>query len=201
MFTTKNLTAKLMMLQTAIIVISNWLVTYKFSVFGNPLTYAVFTLPMMFVATDLTVRLIGKQMAQNVVLMAVIPGMILTAAVLYALGSPATVIYRITLASGVANCFPILADIYVFQWVRQKWQQWWVAPATSGIVTTIIMTYLFYFTAFAGGANQFMSENWHLVATNQIMGKIFMNLLFLLPAYGLLLNYLQGKIARNAAVA
>lgn len=201
MFTTNNLTAKLVLLQTAIIVISNWLVTHKFSIFGNPLTFAVFTLPMMFVATDLTVRLIGKSLAQRVVLVSVIPGMILTAAVLYALGSPVTVIYRITLASGVANCIPILADIYVFQWVRQKYQQWWVAPATSGVVTTIIMTYLFYFTAFAGGANQFMSDNWHLVATNQIMGKIVMNLLVLLPAYGLLLNYLQRKIAHNDAMA
>ncbi|CAB4122948.1 Queuosine precursor transporter [uncultured Caudovirales phage] len=201
MFTTKNLAAKLILLQTAIIVISNWLVTYKFSVFGNPLTYAVFTLPMMFVATDLTVRLVGKQLAQTVVLRAVIPGMLFTAAVLAALGSPESVIYRITVASGVANCLPILADIYVFQWVRQKWGQWWVAPATSGIVTTIIMTYLFYFTAFAGGNNQFMSDNWYLVATNQILGKIFMNLLVLLPAYGLLLNYLQGRIARNEAMA
>jgi len=191
-----KLLIKLAALQTAIIVLSNWLVTYKFTVFDNPLTLAVFVLPLSIVTTDLIVRLINKKTAQQVVLAAIVPGMILTAAVLYASGAPEYTVMRITIASGIANCLPVLADISVFAWVRQKFTQWWIAPATSGVVTSIIMTYIFYGTAFAFNyANPFMAENWAIVATNQVLGKMLMNLVILLPVYGLLLNYLQRKIS------
>ena len=192
----KNLLIKLAIIQTFIITVSNWLVTYKFMVFDNPLTLAVFTLPMSIVATDLTVRLVSKEMARKVVLLAVIPGMIFTALVLWATGANDYTVMRITLASGIANCLPVLVDISIFAWVRQKYQQLWVAPATSGAVTSVVMTFIFYGTAFAYHAtNTFMAENWYIVATNQCLGKVLMNLVILLPAYGLLLNYLQKRIA------
>jgi uncharacterized PurR-regulated membrane protein YhhQ (DUF165 family) len=39
-----------------------------------------------------------------------------------------------------------------------------------------------------------MAANWQVVATNQIITKIVVSLLVILPAYGVLLNYLQKKI-------
>jgi uncharacterized PurR-regulated membrane protein YhhQ (DUF165 family) len=61
-------------------------------------------------------------------------------------------------------------------------------------VTTVIDTYTFFFTAFYKGANEFMAANWHIVATNHIIIKVLVGLLVVVPAYGLLLNYLQRRI-------
>ena len=191
----KTLLLKLAALQTFIIALSNWLVTYKFTVFDNPLTLAVFILPISLVVTDLTIRLVNKNLARRVVLLATVPGMILTALILLASGANDYSIMRITIASGIANCLPVLIDISVFSWIRQKFTQWWVAPLTSGFVTAIVMTYIFYGTAFAYHAtNAFMAENWYIVATNQMLGKMIINLVVLLPLYGIFLNYLQKRI-------
>ena len=191
----KNFLLKLAAVQTFIIALSNWLVTYKFSVFGNPLTFAVFTLPISLVVTDLTIRLANKRLAQSVVLLATLPGMILTAIILLLSGANDYTIERITIASGIANCLPVLVDISVFSWIRQKFTQWWAAPLTSGFVTALIMTYTFYGTAFAYHAtNTFMAENWYIVATNQMLGKMIINLVVLLPLYGIFLNYLQKRM-------
>jgi uncharacterized PurR-regulated membrane protein YhhQ (DUF165 family) len=56
---------------------------------------------------------------------------------------------------------------------------------------------VFFFTAFAGGANEFMAANWHIVATNNSISKISVSLVVILPVYGLLLNQLQKKIAED----
>jgi uncharacterized PurR-regulated membrane protein YhhQ (DUF165 family) len=64
----------------------------------------------------------------------------------------------------------------------------------SAVASTFIDTYTFFFTAFYKGADEFMAANWHVVATNNSIGKILVSLLVILPAYGVLLNYLQKKI-------
>jgi uncharacterized integral membrane protein (TIGR00697 family) len=87
-----------------------------------------------------------------------------------------------------------LLDVYVFQWFREKYSSWWIAPTLSSVVTSIIDTYAFFGTAFHNSANEFMAANWQVVATNQIITKIVVSLLVILPAYGVLLNYLQKKI-------
>jgi uncharacterized integral membrane protein (TIGR00697 family) len=88
-----------------------------------------------------------------------------------------------------------MLDVYVFQYLRERYEAWYVAPALSSVVTTIIDTYTFFGTAFAGGADKFMAANWHIVATNHIVTKIVVSLLVILPAYGILLNFLQKRIA------
>ena len=102
--------------------------------------------------------------------------------------------------TGVQTCaLPIfisnLLDVYVFQYFREKYQSWWIAPTLSAIASTFIDTYVFFFTAFAYGANEFMAANWHIVATNNSISKLVISLLVILPAYGLLLNRLSNKIA------
>jgi uncharacterized integral membrane protein (TIGR00697 family) len=99
----------------------------------------------------------------------------------------------------VAYLVSNLLDVYVFQYLREKYATWWIAPALSCVVSTFFDTYAFFFTAFAGGQNEFMAANWHIVATNQSITKIVVSLLVILPAYGMLLSYLQKKVQADPA--
>ena len=42
-----------------------------------------------------------------------------------------------------------------------------------------------------------MAANWFTVATNNSISKIIVSLLVILPAYGLLLGWLQKKVAKE----
>jgi uncharacterized PurR-regulated membrane protein YhhQ (DUF165 family) len=55
-------------------------------------------------------------------------------------------------------------------------------------------THTFFGTAFYKSANAFMAANWHIVATNHIIIKVLVGLLVIIPAYGVLLNYIQKKL-------
>jgi len=189
----RSMALKLVAFHTFIIALSNWLVTYKFTIFGHTLAYAAFTFPLVVIATDLTVRLIGKEMGRAVVAASFIPAIIVSILVVAAGGAPTSVAFRIGLGSGMAYLVATMLDVYVFQYLREKYSAWYIAPALSSIVTTVIDTYTFFGTAFAGGADEFMAANWHIVATNHIVTKIIVSLLVILPLYGILLNYLQKR--------
>lgn len=189
-----GLMLRLVALQTVIIALSNWLAHFKWTIMGNPLSAAVWCTPVALVATDLTVRLLGKELARSVTLRTLWPGMLLTVAALMAWGGTATDIIRVTIASGVSWCLPVLLDISIFNALRQKYSVWWMAPGISGAITAAIMTYVFWGLAFAHGENQFLSDNWYVIATNQIAFKIVMNLVLLLPLYKLLLDRLQARM-------
>lgn len=191
----RSLALRLVAFHTFIIALSNWLVTYKFTIFDHTLAYAAFTFPLVVIATDLTVRLIGKEMGRAVVRLSFIPAIIVSISVVAAGGAPESVAIRIGLGSGIAYLVATMLDVYVFQYLRERYEAWYVAPALSSVVTTIIDTYTFFGTAFAGGADKFMADNWHIVATNHIVTKIVVSLLVILPAYGILLNFLQKRIA------
>jgi uncharacterized PurR-regulated membrane protein YhhQ (DUF165 family) len=190
----RSLALKLVAFHTFIIALSNWLVTFKFTIFDHTLAYAAFTFPLVVVATDLTVRLVGKDMGRAVVGLSFIPAIIASILVVSAGGAPASVAFRIGLGSGMAYLVSTMLDVYVFQYLREKYTAWFIAPALSSIVSNIIDTYTFFGTAFAGGADEFMAANWHIVATNHIVTKIIVSLLVILPAYGVLLNYIQKKL-------
>lgn len=191
----RALAYKLMLAHIIIIAISNYLVQFKIDVFGNPLAVAAFTFPLVVVLTDLTVRLLGKQTGRAVIALAFIPAIIVSMLVVLAGGAPESVAFRIGLGSGMAYFVSNLLDVYVFQYFREKYQTWWIAPTLSSVVSTFIDTYTFFFTAFYQGANEFMAANWFTVATNQSITKIIVSLVVILPAYGVLLGYLQKKIA------
>ena len=193
----RALAYKLMLAHIIIIAISNYVVQFKFDVFGHPLAAAAFTFPLVVVLTDLTVRLIGKETGRAVISLAFIPAIIVSILVVLAGGAPQSVAFRIGLGSGCAYFVSNLLDVYVFQYFREKYSSWWIAPTLSSVVSTFFDTYTFFFTAFAGGEDPFMSQNWHIVATNNSISKIIVSLLVILPAYGILLNYIQNKIKKD----
>jgi uncharacterized PurR-regulated membrane protein YhhQ (DUF165 family) len=190
----RALAIKLMLFHIVVIAISNYLVQFKFELVGYPIAWAALTFPLVVVATDLTVRMVGKQMGRAVIALAFIPAIIVSMIVVYAGGAPSSVAMRIGLGSGVAYFLSNLLDVYVFQYIREKYATWWYAPAISAVVSTFLDTYVFFFTAFAYGANEFMAANWHIVATNNSISKVLVSLLVILPAYGLLLNQLQKRL-------
>jgi len=194
----RQLAYKLMVLHIIIIAISNYIVQFKFTVFGAPLAAAAFTFPLVVVLTDLTVRLLGKETGRAVIALAFIPAIVVSMAVVKLGGAPDSVAFRIGLGSGMAYFISNLLDVYVFQYFRERYQTWWIAPALSSVVSTFIDTYVFFGTAFAGGENEFMAANWHIVATNNSISKVIVSLAVILPAYGLLLNHLQQRLAKQA---
>jgi uncharacterized PurR-regulated membrane protein YhhQ (DUF165 family) len=194
----RALVTKLMFAHIAIIALSNYLVQFKLDIAGHPLAVAAFTFPLVVVLTDLTVRLLGKETGRAVIGLAFIPAIFVSILVVLAGGAPSSVALRIGLGSGVAYFISNLLDVYVFQYLREKFATWWIAPALSCVVSTFFDTYAFFFTAFAGGQNQFMAANWFTVATNNSISKIIVSLVVILPAYGVLLNFLQKKVAKES---
>lgn len=190
----KSLAVKLVLFHTFVIAISNWLVQYKFGFFGHPIAVSAFTFPLVVVATDLTVRMVGKELGRSVVALSFVPAIIASMLVVLASGAPGITAVRIGLGSGLAYLIGTMLDVYVFQYFRERYNSWWIAPTLSSVVTTVIDTYTFFFTAFYKGANAFMAANWHIIATNHIIIKVLVGLLVVVPAYGVLLNFLQRKI-------
>ena len=202
----KTLVRNLVILHTLVIAVSNYLVTIRFELFPGadlplfgsfPLAAAAFTFPIVVVATDLTVRLVGKEAGRAGVAMAIIPAIIASVLVLLALGDEHA--YRVGVASGTAYAIGTMLDVYVFQAIRERMSAWWIAPAVSTIAANIIDTYSFFYVAFAGSTDAegnltWIGENWHIVAQKNTLTKIAVGLIIFLPAYGLLLKALSGKL-------
>jgi uncharacterized PurR-regulated membrane protein YhhQ (DUF165 family) len=192
----KTLVRNLVILHTLVIAVSNYLVTIRFDLFPGadlplfgsfPLAAAAFTFPIVVVATDLTVRMVGKEAGRAVVAMAIIPAIVASVVVLLAMGDEHA--YREGLASGVAYGVGTTLDVYVFQHIRERWSNaWWAAPAISTIAANIIDTYAFFYTAF-------YPQPWvSAVAFNNTLTKIVVGLIVFLPAYGVLLKALSGRL-------
>lgn len=192
-----TLLRNLVIFHTLIIALSNWLVNYKFNAFGFVLAYAAFTFPLVVVATDLTVRLVGKDTGRIVVGLSFIPAILASMIVIKLTGAPTHVALRIGAASGLAYLFSTLLDVYVFQYFREKYNQWWIAPTLSSVVATIIDTYTFFGAAFWRNIGSKFEHNWVEVATNHIIVKMVVSLCVILPAYGILLNYLQKRLQQT----
>ena len=190
----RSMLMKLVILHVAVIVVSNALVGIPVEIFGVKLTWAAFTFPLVVIATDLTVRLLGKQIARSTIAVAYPFAIIGSIAVVLLEGAPTSVALRIGFASATAYAIGTMLDVYVFQHIREKWSNnWWLAPAVSTVAANIIDTYTFFFTAFSGSANEYMAANWMEIAGSQTVLKIFVGLIVFLPAYGVLLNQLQKK--------
>ena len=190
----RSMLMKLVILHVAVIVVSNALVGIPVEIFGVKLTWAAFTFPLVVIATDLTVRLLGKQIARSTIAVAYPFAIIGSIAVVLLEGAPTSVALRIGFASATAYAIGTMLDVYVFQHIREKWSNnWWLAPAVSTVAANIIDTYSFFYVAFSGSANEYMAANWMEIAGSQTVLKIFVGLIVFLPAYGLLLNRLQLK--------
>ena len=188
--------AKLVALHIFVIVISNALVSIPVEILGVKLTWAAFTYPLVILATDLTVRLIGKGIARATIAAAYPLAIIGSIAVVLAEGAPQSVALRIGFASATAYLIGTMLDVYVFQWVREKFtKQWWAAPALSMVAANFIDSYTFFSVAFYQSADEYMAANWSEIAFSQSWLKIAVGFILFLPAYGVLLNYLKKRLA------
>jgi uncharacterized integral membrane protein (TIGR00697 family) len=191
----KKMMAKLAVLHLFIIVISNALVSIPVEIWGVKLTWAAFVYPIVILASDLTVRLIGKNIARATIAAAYPLAILGSIAVVLLEGAPQSVALRIGFGSATAYLIGCLLDVYVFQYVREKFtQQWWAAPALSMVVANFIDSYVFFSIAFQGSADEYMAANWPEIALSQSILKIVVGFILFLPAYGVLLNYLKKRV-------
>lgn len=190
----RNLIFSLVFLHIGITTLSNALVAIPLTLYGYKITWAAFSFPFVIVATDLTVRLLGKSVAQKTIAYAYPVAIISSVLIIYFEGKLLSIAFRIGLASATAYAFGILIDIYAFQYIREKFSVWWFAPALSTVVSNIIDSYTFFFAAFSGSDDQYMALNWFEIAGTQTVLKIIIGLVFFLPTYGVLLNFLSKRI-------
>ena len=189
----KSMLMKLVALHVIVITVSNALVAIPVEILGVKLTWAAFTFPLVVIATDLTVRLLGKTIARQTIAVAYPLAIIGSIAVVLAEGAPGSVAVRIGFASATAYAVGTMLDVYVFQYIREAFKNnWWLAPAVSTIAANIIDTYTFFAVAFNNSADEYMAlKKWVEIAGSQVVIKIAVGLLVFLPAYGILLKRLQ----------
>ena len=138
----------LVTIHIAIITLSNTLVAIPLTIYGYKITWAAFSFPFIVVATDLTVRLLGKTTAQKTITYSYPLAIISSIIIVYFEGSPISVAMRIGMASATAYALGILIDIHAFQFIRERYSTWWLAPALSTVISNFIDSYVFFATAF-----------------------------------------------------
>lgn len=191
-------------LHVAIIVASNVLVQWPVHVLGVLTTWGAFTFPLVFVATDLTVRLLGQRSARRVVARVMLPGLLASyvVSVLFhdgrfagwgALGEFNAFVARIALASFVAYVAGQWLDIAVFARLRSR-QPWWLAPAASTVLGSALDTALFFAVAFHRSSDAFMAEHWVAIAWIDYVAKLVISLFAFVPLYRLLLERLARPL-------
>ena len=99
----KILLKYLVLLHIVIISLSNFLVSIPIEVIGVKLTLAAFSFPLVVVATDLTVRLVGKSIAQKTISFAFPFAIVSSFLILYYEQNLISIAIRISLASSVAS--------------------------------------------------------------------------------------------------
>lgn len=181
----------LVLLHIFIITVSNALVHIPLEIFGFKVTWAAFVYPLVIVATDLTVRRVGKDLAAQVVYRA-FPFAIITSIIIVSMESDFMFALRIGSASAISYGVGCLIDVHVFQKIRERLSMWWVAPMFSTIISNVIDTYSFCIVAFYHSNNVYMSNNWFEIATNLIFIKIIIGIVCFLPLYGLLLKKIKN---------
>lgn len=193
-----------------IITVSNYLVQIAFEIsvpFTEiliPTTWGTFTFPFIFLATDLTVRVFGASLARKIILAVMLPALIISYIIsviffegqfqgLSTLVEFNTFVFRIALASFAGYVVGQLMDIFVFNHLR-KGRIWWIAPASSTILGSLIDTFVFFAVAFYKSSDEYMAEHWFTIGSVDYAFKLFVSLLLFLPLYGLLLNFLIKQL-------
>lgn len=192
----------------AIVIASNYLVQLPITLLGFHSTWGAFSFPFIFLATDLTVRLIGQQAARRVITQAMLPalGASYVVGVLFhqgqfngfsALAEFNSFVFRIAFASFAAYVLGQLLDIRVFDRIRQQGRAWWLAPAAASVVGQALDTAAFFSIAFWRSTDPFMAANWVEIAAVDYAIKLSVSLLLFVPAYGLALAAIV-RAMRNA---
>lgn len=187
-----------------VIAASNYLVQLPFSLLGFHTTWGAFSFPFIFLATDLTVRLFGKEPARAIVMRVMLPALVISYLVsvvfprggfagLGGLGEWNLFVARIAVASFMAYVLGQLLDVHVFDRLRRL-RAWWVAPAISTVLGNLADTFAFFSIAFFNGPDPFMAANWLEIAWVDYVIKLGISLLFFLPLYGVLLAWLSRRL-------
>ena len=192
----KKLLFSLVLLQIFIITISNFLVSIPIEIYGFKLSFSAFSFPFVVLAIDLTIRVLGKSIARATITLSYPLAIISSILVLLFEGSTQSVAFRIGFASATAYGVSTLLDVYLFQIIRERYNAWWIAPSISTIFANIIDTYVFFFSAFSNSSDQYMADNWLEISATQSLIKIIIGLLFFLPFYGVLLNFILKKFKK-----
>jgi queuosine precursor transporter len=199
--------AVLVTFHIVVIAASNYLVQIPFQILGLHTTWGTFTFPLVYLATDLTVRIFGKEQARKIIFWAMIPALLISYLVsivffegkfqgVAGLADFNLFVFRIALASFIAYLAGQLLDVKVFSHLREH-RSWWVAPSASTIVGNLVDTVLFYSIAFWASSDEFMAQHWPEIAVLDYSFKIAVSLLLFLPAYGLLLTVLTRAMMRE----
>lgn len=195
---------KLAFIHFLVITISNYLVTFPLDLNLVKLTWAAFVFPIVILLTDLTIRLLGKEIARSVIVLTYPFAILSSICVVYLHSSDIHLAMRIGMASATAYAIGSFFDIFIFQWVRETLtKDWWPAPALSTAIASIIDTYVFFSIAFYSSSDIFMSKNWIDLATGQLFVKLCIGLFMFIPLYGILLAYTLKVIntKNNAGLA
>ncbi len=182
-----------------IIALSNVLVQYPFQLWGYNTTYGAFTYPVIFILSDLTTRLYGKEKAMRVIMLAMMPALVISFLFSsYSLSHahfahPILLSFRVALASLTAYALGQCLDITIFAKLRQN-KRWYIAPAISSLFGNIFDTYCFFFVAFFYSSHPFMAHHWLEVANVDLVFKCLISILAFVPAYGLVLSLLKKKL-------
>jgi len=194
-----------------IIIASNYLVQLPITLFGWHTTWGAFSFPFIFLATDLTVRLIGKHAARVVIARVMLPALVASYVVsvlfhegafggLMALSEFNLFVFRIAVASFLAYAFGQLLDILVFDRLRRM-RQWWIAPTASTVFGNLLDTFLFFSVAFWRSDDPFMAANWVEIATVDYVIKLAISLILFVPLYGMLLSAIVRALPQRPATA
>ena len=194
----------LVLFHLLVIAVSNYLVQIPVTIFGFHTTWGAFTFPLIFLATDLTVRIYGASQARRIVFLAMIPALIIsyTLSVLFyeakfqgfaQLAELNTFVARIAVASFVAYAVGQLLDVTVFNKLRQS-KKWWIAPASSSVIGGLIDTVLFFGIAFYHSKDQFMATHWPEIATVDYVFKLVISIALFVPAYGVIMSAFSKRL-------
>jgi uncharacterized integral membrane protein (TIGR00697 family) len=205
----RNALVALVLFHILIIIASNYLVQLPITLFGWHTTWGAFSFPFIFLATDLTVRLLGKQAARRVIAQVMLPALLISyiVSVLFqeasfrgfgALLEFNEFVLRISIASFLAYVLGQILDIQVFDRLRQL-SLWWIAPTVSTIFGNLLDTYTFFSVAFWNSSNPFMAEHWVEIATVDYGVKLAVSLLLFVPLYGMLLNAILRVMTATTA--
>ena len=187
----------LVLFQIIVITISNFLVSIPIEFLNFKLTWSAFSFPLVVLAIDLTIRILGKSIARATIAISYPFAIISSIGVLLIEGSSVYEALRIGFASASAYGISTLLDVYIFQVIREKYKYWWLAPSVSTVFANIIDTFVFFYTAFYNSTDEYMKVNWVEIALNQSIIKIIIGLTLFLPIYGIFLNYILYKLKND----
>ena len=169
-------------LMGVVVLASNYLIQFpiKFYDLQDILTYGAISYPIAFLITDLTNRFYGKFSARKVVYIGFAIGIFST--FFFSTNFSDLISIRIAIGSGVAFLTAQLLDVKIFDKLRKS--KWYIAPLTSSLIGSTVDTFLFFSISFYG-----TEISWITLSIGDLIIKIFVSLLMLVPFRFLILNF------------